>query len=602
MSYMGYHPERIRHLATRLRAAGDELARLTSNDPEAAAALAVVRQSRSTLEHWLPMVSTIAGCGVLTDRPRIVIDGSDIRFARAHDLQQQGWSFLADVGEMPAPSLLDLQAVLARVRAGHVDTLLDTPEERAWLRSALAAVAADPTQRANLAELLDDDEIAALADGLARHWLDVMRPPVAADAGPRLDDLTATFASLGRVISAPPDRPITWAPTLFDSLIVDAAVLLLPYVSVGASARAEIAERTIARIDEQFDRYRPHARGFDPAAALLEHLATRPEAATLFLLGIADQPAIVADSSTDPDVVRRLMETATDPGRVSVEDAGRILVPFLEAAMRYDYYGNPIMPSTAAALLAPWLRQLGPRAHEWAAVVDGFNPTRGTSLLRWMLDNQLGRDTLQASFDRLLQTTLIEPLLDERGRLAEAVLDDLAGVYWQVAEALRSVEVAAERGREVIHAIASTIVDALVGSAKATGPTGIVVGVVVGEALRRITDALGLRPDADRLDDDLDLANDVAAARIAVAAAQIAVASLIDQGLLRWDLSRLDRLDHGVDVKATFAALDRLRDDLRDDLVAPPWITDDDTWRDAIVNALGTITGRFINEGSGYGR
>ena len=76
MALLAYHPERVDELWRHTRAAIDDLATLTSDDPAAAEAMRVVRLAQAHLEgEWMPLLDRIRSSAALT--APIGLDGAD---------------------------------------------------------------------------------------------------------------------------------------------------------------------------------------------------------------------------------------------------------------------------------------------------------------------------------------------------------------------------------------------------------------------------------------------------------------------------------------------------------------------------------------------
>jgi hypothetical protein len=68
MAWLGYHPERVEDLWRHTRAAVDDLATITSDDPAAADAMCTVRLAQAHLEgEWLPLLERIRASTALTE-------------------------------------------------------------------------------------------------------------------------------------------------------------------------------------------------------------------------------------------------------------------------------------------------------------------------------------------------------------------------------------------------------------------------------------------------------------------------------------------------------------------------------------------------------
>jgi hypothetical protein len=314
-------------------------------------------------------------------------------------------------------------------------------------------------------------------DAVERSWAPLVRrllatDPLAGGAPQRLGDIgllrldEAGVHALSGVLAGTdphdldPDGPamrmlaeemelIGTRPDLVQALLADldevspyVAALLVSHLGLEGAQLAEVAHRIVQRwCDEVWSpelgagAAQEFAHGTRPNAAdvLFALIAADPAACVRYVELAGVRPGTLFQAGTHPEIAHRIALTATDPSRVDVATAGRLLVPLLGwfADEWYAYYesaiDDPGLPLCLVDLLAPWTMQMSPMNHDW-----GLEADRQRHLLDALVHDDGARDRLVANAERVrdgvVQHVLSEGVVAQEefaaysGMLAELII------------------------------------------------------------------------------------------------------------------------------------------------------------------------------------
>jgi hypothetical protein len=414
----------------------------------------------------------------MTEHRPIPLDGSDVRYAGAALLvAERGWRAVTDAGAMPTLAPHDVRALAAGLRDGRAEAWLDTPEERSWLRDQLRAIAAHDTNSRRFVDDVGDAGLIDLADRLASDYAHIARPPLEPGADARLAVVAGAAASLGRIIGhAAGGHVPAWLPGIVERMSIDAAVLVVAGLDVGARITADLAMTLVERIWIDLDPLDAFTRGVDPAALLFATLARDPATASAFLEQVVEHPWWLVRVTTDDAAVLELLRSGTDPASTTAADAGRILVPLFAHGTTPPagpVHDDVHLARLLAEVSAPWLVQFGARRPpEW-----NWCRTDADGALRWMLADPDAAEALTSAVAAIPSTFDGDAAtLDPAG--AEDRLTEIGYVFAQVHRAMADVridEAAQQRFAAEVFSIAVGI-----GIGVATAGLGLAAGAAIG--------------------------------------------------------------------------------------------------------------------------
>lgn len=207
-----------------------------------------------------------------------------------------------------------------------------------------------------------------------------------------------------------------------DALSPYVAAVLVSHLGLEGAQLAEVADRIVQRwCDEVWSpelgagAAREYAGGTRPNAAdvLFPLIAADPAACVRYVELAGAHPTTLFQASTHPETAHYIALTATDPTRVDVTTAGRLLVPLLDwfADGWYAYpesaIDDPELPLYLIDLLAPWTMQLSPMNHDWQLDAD-----HQRHLLDALVHDGGARDRLVANAERV-RDGVVQHLLRE---------------------------------------------------------------------------------------------------------------------------------------------------------------------------------------------
>jgi hypothetical protein len=501
---MGYDPGLVDALRRRMREAADELAAVRSHDPQAADALAVVASVGRMLDSvWVPALTAVLASDPLGSNRR----GDDRDAIEAHvtGTCRAGW--------LPCPP------------PGHPErddtewiALFDEFGERHLFLAGL--VRDDPT----------NPELVAEWDHLERSIAAAATEYAAAAASGRSADGMRWFHPALLQVS-----PYAAALVMRHLRLDDATLALMSNL---------VVRRARSGGPEPGTRWPDHAASTDRTADIVfALLTTRPEAATAFLLRVS--PDELLRSAWSSERVRDLLMVGTAPERVDEQTAGEILRPLLEFlwtahvphTIEHVQLG---IPAAVAPAVAPWLLDLGARAEHW-----GWTHADGTRSLRHLLADHGTVAALTPAMSAWRSRIGQIRFLDDEGRLATDVVDELATMFVQVDLAMRDAEVdIAEREAFLVDAVAMTVGNLVVPLVPGGPATKVAADKAADVAPELVTSLLGRWGWVT----DLDQAERDAQARFGgsqALTAVVAVTAFVAQAVERGDLPAvaLDRLE-----------------------------------------------------------
>lgn len=449
MGTLAYDPERLGTLATWLGTASAALRTLHSADPEAQAALAVASRAAQSFETWQARVAMITGCSALCTYVPVRLDPMQLDDATAYVLATlYGWRTTSDPSGTRAfvPPAMRGASIGHLISAGRLGAA--TPEQAAALRTELTAVMLDPAARAAFLANLSVDGAADLADHLAAVRADAVwqggGPPgteLARDEARRqqVADIDAIAGVLGRTM-IDSTATLSAAREVLARVRPYTAALLVGQLDRDDQVVADLALDTLLRYRDSFADadLLPHDwevrdRLFlGPADLLFPRIAAgSAQVANDFVQRLLHiDPTLLLVTAHQPAVTADLLLRASDPARIDVVDAGRVIRPYLElvrgqpvspwlpAGFRAGQMESQTLLPTLGVLIAPWLMQFGGRAADW-----GWSGAAAADAFRFAIDDDDSFDALAAATERWGEAMVLTDVTD-----AGALLTNLGEV------------------------------------------------------------------------------------------------------------------------------------------------------------------------------
>ena len=456
MNMLAYDPELLASLLVQMRGAVDTARRVRSSDPAAADAMRTLRRAIDAVENtWAPAVRRVLTVDPLAANGVVLrLDEMGVRaFTRS----------LADV---------------------DVDAVLDDPTQMAMLADRLTLL----TQRPALLRVLSDE----MGDGLD-EWVTLCNELALTHHAFLYDSPTAEViaarerlvASLAVVVGSDLGRLNLLQPF--------AAALLVPHLHLHGAELAEVADGIVLRWCDDPWAYSAMDVTADerdvsdpyPADVLFPLLLADAEATQRYAELAATHPRTLLQATTQPELMHRVVLTATHPARVDAEGAGALLLPLLaeyaagDSPLEHTALADPHWPEFLADALAPWLLHLSPLDTAW-----GLNADDRRRYLNLLVthDDALARlvhhaDALRAAQNRELS---------EVGTIDQSRFAALMGMISELTIRRRYDD---EREREAAY----TLIVGLIVTA-ATIPMSTGAGLATGAGAGAISDLAGFDP------------------------------------------------------------------------------------------------------------
>lgn len=412
MGLLAYDPERVANLKRRLVIAADELRNIRSTDPTAVHAMRSIATIRIDIDQvWLPLITRILDNTALTAAwwysP---VDTGDLRNALVSVMADgYGWSVQRDPlnDDSSVVTLAEARALGSMLSKADLTSLVLDREQVRWLSQQLTIIGRDESLSANFLVNFDSwptftyvfgrehgltgrPDVAGVFDGLMSTWAHTVSPAMlAAGKSATLDSVLPPIEDVDPHVQA----------LMLRALHLDALTT--------ATVAHELLTRWLARKNDPTERLMFDLQvGAGPNAAdlLLPLFVNDPVACVWFTQLAAAHPAVLFETSNDPQLTYQVVLVGTDPANTSVTAAGTAVLAILDY-FRIDPYTRTDFDSDGhpgeygpflGGLVAPWLLQFTMTNTDW-------NGTAGekAALLRIALQDERAMEQLIADADRI---------------------------------------------------------------------------------------------------------------------------------------------------------------------------------------------------------
>ncbi|MBI4933528.1 MAG: hypothetical protein HY828_06590 [Actinobacteria bacterium] len=468
MTYLAFDPIQVHGLAAAMVRSLDELWTVRCDDPAAYEALRTVRLLRDEIEtQWLPLARRVAASLSLTGKA-LPADLGELRNSLAFVMAVgTDWAVTDDPSGSDLMTPEEARALGARMNRADAASFVSDPAELRWLAGRLERIAADPVLAASF--LANFHEWALWGDALGR-----LRARIVAGVDART---TVTVPELDGVFAAMAHVERSTEPAWLTEMNPYAAAAMVRFLGLHGEALAVAADRILAQhpITDMDALSGPNA-----ADVLFPLVAADSVASARFLSLATRHPEVLFDRPSDTAAGYRLVLHATDPARMSAEQAGVILPRLVQHFATTDpscdeaCYTAQERPENWRAflvdLVSPWMLQFSPQNQQWPLSNEGRE-----RLLSFVLEDEASLQRFVERADRV-QAGFVTSISSGE----EHALDEL-GAFMAMIGALivnnrEQTSLTRQKGWEMITTLAGLLTAAIPGIAVGAGAAmGLVI-------------------------------------------------------------------------------------------------------------------------------
>jgi hypothetical protein len=489
MGTLAYQYGRLTLAQPQINIAVADLEGISNSDPEADAAMHIVRLARTNLrDQWAPLVAR-----VLRENPlgRDTLDRRDVRNALMMVMVDgYGWTMASDPLEDNSwqVTVEEARALGAMLNSDDLDRFMDSTEELQWLARQLQAISRDPVLSAEfLANFHQWERLLesfATAHREAHYYLSFgderheHRP----------EHVERAVGALGELRQFMPDSGHVEYPAWLDAFDPYAVGLIAGHLDLSDQTLARLAANTLDRWwnDEQgWTDYDWRNDVPMPADLFYAEMVERPASAGAFLLDPRLSPEMLWGITGDWEAPRQLLLAGTSPAVLSAAEAEELLVPLLEWIYEHgwwvdqtDWWSNwedvPPVSTFAGELVAPWLRQFSPFNDDW-----GISKEHRANLLQDIAEDEDALQAMVARSEQLAAEGFTALAADGRH---DFTLEEMSGLVGLLGQVVMNDRVEDEEERLAQWELMFTVVSNVVGFVPVVG-TAASIGTDVGQGV-----------------------------------------------------------------------------------------------------------------------